>query len=116
MLWSLSTVLLAAVGCFSLRFFFEDVVEDEEEESSCNFVWLQRQHVILRMEAYYVNSTLVGICIACICIDIFLDMTEQVLPSLGLLVVSLVAFRAILRCFPKDKCLEEDREHESFLL
>jgi hypothetical protein len=43
---------------------------------------------------------------------IFLDMTDQILPSLGRLVVSLVAFRAVLRCFPAEKCLEEAREQE----
>jgi F0F1-type ATP synthase assembly protein I len=107
MSWSLTTVLLAAAGCFSLRFLVED-----EEESSCNLDCLQRQRVLLRMEAYYVSSTLVGICIAWICMDIFLDMTEQILPSLGMLAVSLVAFRAILRRFPEEKCLEEAREQE----
>jgi putative flippase GtrA len=114
-LGSLSTVLLAAVGCFLLRFLVEDVVEDEEE-SSCNLDCLHRQRVLLRMEAYYVSSTLVGICIACICMEIFLDRKEQILPSLGRLAVSLVAFRAILRCFPEEKCLEEAREQEIFLL
>jgi putative flippase GtrA len=105
--WIISTVLLVGAGCFSLRFLVED-----KEENSYNLDWLQRQRVILRMEASYVSSTLVGIFIARICTDIFLDTTEQILPSLGMLVVSLVAFRAILCCFPEDKCIEEAREQE----
>jgi hypothetical protein len=31
---------------------------------------------------------------------------------LGMLLVSLLAFRAILKCFPEEKCLEQAREQE----
>jgi hypothetical protein len=115
MLWSLSTVFYATVGYLSLRF----LVEDEQESSCnscCNLDCLQRQRVISRILIYYVGSTLVGICIAYICMDIFLHTKEQILPSLGMLVVSLGAFRTVVHCFSEEKCLEEAREEESFLL
>lgn len=88
--WSLATVVLTFVGCYSLRWIVENDLR-----------------AFLRMEAVYIAASLTGICSAWICMDLSAGLPEQVVPSLVMLVLSLVAFGVILWCFPEDKCLEE---------
>jgi hypothetical protein len=61
---------------------------------------LETERVFLRMEAHYVFCALIGINVA-------LGLEQQVLPSLGMLALSLIGFRAILHCFPEEDCLAE---------
>jgi hypothetical protein len=91
--WSTCTVALTFCGCYLLR---RSVTDSASERTA------------LRMEAVYIGSGLTGICLAWILMDLFwVHMPEQVLPSLGMLALSLMAFFAILKCFPEDACLEE---------
>ena len=91
LLWSVCTVTLTSAVCGALQ---------------CLISGSKRLH--LRMEAAYVSSTLIGICSAWIAMDVMWDMQEQIVPSVGLLVLSLVLFRVILYCFPEECCLEDD--------
>jgi len=100
-LWSLCTVVLTFVGCISLRLLTVD-------ESSP----LQAERIFLRMESFYIFHSLVGICGAWILIDLVLNMKSQILPSLLMMALSLVAFAAIVKCFPEEKCLEDLKEQE----
>lgn len=112
--WSMITVILTAMGCYLLRFLIgssEDTVGNSDCHNTCftndTTGYVFRQRIQLRMEAYYVSCTLVGICMAWIFMDIFLDMTEQIAPSMAMLALSMVVFRAILCCFPEEKCVED---------
>lgn len=96
LLWSVLTVLITFSGCVTLRFLTCD---------EANQVTAER--IFLRMESHYVFCSLIGICAAWILMDVVLGMSEQVYPSLVMLLVSLAAFRIILYCFPEEKCLEE---------
>jgi hypothetical protein len=68
---------------------------------------LETERVFLRMEAHYVFCALIGICAAWILMNVALGLEQQVLPSLGMLALSLIGFRAILHCFPEEDCLAE---------
>ena len=96
LLWSVLTVAITFGGCMSLRLLLVG--------SSSSGV-SEQQRALLRMEAVYISCSLIGICFAWILIDILAGMPEQVLPSMFLLVFSLLAFHVILKCFPEDKCL-----------
>jgi len=95
-LWSFATVVLTFFGCLSLRL----LTVDEDNK-------LDAERIFLRMESHYVFSSLIGICLAWILIDLVMDMSEQIVPSICMLAVSLIAFCAILHCFPEDKCLAD---------
>lgn len=99
-LWSLCTVVITFLGCITLR------CSTYQE----NVDHVQNERAFLRMESYYIFSSLCGICLAWILVDLIMGMTDQVLPSLVMLTVSLMAFRAILVCFPERKILEEFQE------
>jgi hypothetical protein len=102
--WSFLTVLLTFVGCMSLRL----LVVPRMVTSA-----LSAQRTLLRMEAVYISSSLVGICMAWIFIDILAGMPEQIIPSMIMLLLSLVAFQIILRCFPEDQCIDSSLEAET---
>lgn len=91
--WSLLTVAMTFAGCVSLRW----IVDDD-------------RRAILRMEACYVATTLIGICGAWVFLDISAGLPEQIAPSILMLCVSLGAFGIILQCFPEDACLAEEEE------
>jgi uncharacterized protein YacL len=96
-IWSISTVIITFVGCASLR-----CLVNQEEHNM-----LETERVFLRMEAHYVFCALIGICAAWILMNVALGLEQQVLPSLGMLALSLIGFRAILHCFPEEDCLAE---------
>jgi hypothetical protein len=98
LVWSCCTVLLTSATCCSLSCLTLSTNKIDEHQH-------EQQRLQLRMEAAYVNCTLIGICLAWILLDLFLDMVEQIVPSVVLLCISLVAFRIILYCFPEDDCL-----------
>eukprot|EP00522_Entomoneis_paludosa_P015507 CAMPEP_0172446190 /NCGR_PEP_ID=MMETSP1065-20121228/5844_1 /TAXON_ID=265537 /ORGANISM="Amphiprora paludosa, Strain CCMP125" /LENGTH=337 /DNA_ID=CAMNT_0013197247 /DNA_START=1 /DNA_END=1014 /DNA_ORIENTATION=+ len=97
--WSVCTVLITLGGCFSLRLCQPNSGDKDQLKES--------ERVFLRMESFYVLCSLIGICFAWITLDMFLGMTQQMMPSLAMLFISALIFRAILYCFPEDKCLEE---------
>lgn len=96
MLWSVCSVVLTFVGCVSLRL----LTLDETNR-------LSAERIFLRMESHFIFCSLIGICIAWILIDLIMDMQEQIVPSILMLVVSLLAFCGIVSCFPEEKCLED---------
>jgi hypothetical protein len=98
LVWSCCTVFFMSAS-FSLlsRFTLTSNHVDQQQH--------EQQRLQLRMEAAYVNCTLIGICLAWILLDLFLDTVEEILPSAFLLCISLVAFRIVLYCFPEDDCL-----------
>jgi hypothetical protein len=104
LLWSFATVLITFGGCYALRFLAVDVVCSE---SSSNAGAAQMARIHLRMESSYVLAALVGICLSWILVDCVLGLPEQVLPSLAMLGIALLAFRCILYCFPEDECVQE---------
>lgn len=104
-LWSLCTVIMAFIGCSLLNCL---TPQDDKEATDA----VQTERIFLRMESYYIFSSLCGICTAWILIDMVMDMTSQIVPSLCMLTVSLIAFRAILLCFPEHKCLEEIKQQQ----
>ena len=111
LLWSGLTVALTFAACLSLRLLLPPVSsdggdnnDDEHQNQNHRRVWL------LRMEAAYISSSLVGICLAWIVIDLLNGMPEQVPPSLCMLVLSLACFKLILRCFPESECAAEEEE------
>jgi hypothetical protein len=103
LLWSIVTVLLTLTGCLSLRILVVTSDENGQVSSVAN-------HVLLLMETAYVSSSLIGVCTAWIVIDILSGMTSQILPSIFMLSVSLVAFRLILHIFPEEVTHDEDKE------
>ena len=114
--WSLITVAITTAVCASLKFLarhssvgdYDDVcVQQAEDETKSSSENTANQILQLRMEASFVSCTLVGICFAWVMMDVFMDMTEQILPSLALLAVSLILFRLILVCLPEEQCLQE---------
>jgi hypothetical protein len=98
LLWSVLTVALTFSGCLSLRFLIDGTDPHHAPRT------------LLRMEASYVSSSLIGICLAWILIDVLTGMTEQILPSLFMLGVSLLTFRGILYCFPEEQCLARHQD------
>lgn len=96
LIWSGCTILVTFLGCMALRYLKPD---DKSLISS--------ERAYLRMESFYVLSSLVGISFAWISLDIVLGLTQQIVPSVLMLIVSLLLFRFILYCFPEEKCLEE---------
>lgn len=107
--WSFATAIVTYGGCLSLR----SLVTEEADR-------LTAERIFLRMEAHYVFCSLIGICLAWILMDLLMGVQEQILPSIFVLSMSLLAFQAIIYCFPEDKCLEdmelllkeEDQEEE----
>lgn len=108
--WSIVTVAITTAVCASLKFaaLQANVFDDEADEKIKPASHHKKQILQLRMEASFVSCTLIGICFAWIMMDVFMDMTEQILPSLALLAVSLTLFRLILICLPEEQCLQED--------
>jgi hypothetical protein len=106
LVWSLATVAITLVGCVSLRGMLNASANGIGNESSTVSEQMQISRVAIRMEASYVSSSLIGICSAWIIIDVLTGMTDQILPSIFMLFVSLVAFRSILICFPEEKCIQ----------
>jgi hypothetical protein len=119
LLWSALTVIMTALGCYALT---SSIVLQRccallPTSTTTPTIGISQQRTVLRMEAVYIGCCLVGICSAWIWIDIMHNMMEQVVPSLILLFVSMMAFSTILQCFPEDSCLEEapcgDANHDS---
>jgi hypothetical protein len=123
MVWSVLTVIITFFGCVALRSLALDESEsseddnDTEDATSATTVHqcskeaaLEAERIHLRMESHYVFATLIGICGAWILMDLVLDMPQQILPSVGMLVVALAAFSGIIYCFPEDQCLDEYAE------
>jgi hypothetical protein len=109
LLWSALTVCMTALGCYVLT---SSILLQRRRAklftpTTTTTMAISQQRTVLRMEAVYIGCCLVGICSAWIWIDIMHHMMEQVVPSLILLFVSMVAFSTILQCFPEDSCLEE---------
>jgi hypothetical protein len=102
MLWSVATVAITFCGCLVLRYL---AARDCGNDATLSLQDLERIH--LRMESGYILSTLIGICMAWILMDLVLDAPEQIMPSLAMLGVTLVAFRGILYCFPEEECLSD---------
>jgi len=98
LLWSGCTVAITFLACFSLRIFSSSI-------SSALGCSSNDPRTLLRMESSYISSSLVGICGAWIFIDWMTGLTDQVLPSIVMLNLSLFCFQVILRCFPEDQCL-----------
>jgi hypothetical protein len=110
LVWSVLTVIITFLGCMALRSLALD--EHEHEDDKFDVVIskkhaLETEQIHLRMESHYVFAALIGICGAWILMDLVLDMPEQILPSLGMLIVALTAFSAIIYSFPEAQCLEE---------
>eukprot|EP00527_Entomoneis_sp_CCMP2396_P008720 CAMPEP_0198137080 /NCGR_PEP_ID=MMETSP1443-20131203/644_1 /TAXON_ID=186043 /ORGANISM="Entomoneis sp., Strain CCMP2396" /LENGTH=339 /DNA_ID=CAMNT_0043798411 /DNA_START=46 /DNA_END=1065 /DNA_ORIENTATION=+ len=97
--WSVCTVLITLAGCLSLRIY--------RPKSSETVDAVEVERMSLRMESFYVLCSLIGICFAWITLDMALGMTKQMIPSLVMIFISAIIFRAILYCFPEDMCLEE---------
>jgi hypothetical protein len=95
-LWSVCSVFLTFVGCVSLRL----LTLDEANR-------LSAERIFLRMESHFIFCSLIGICLAWILIDLIMDMREQIVPSVLMLAVSLLAFCGIVSCFPEEKCLAD---------
>jgi hypothetical protein len=104
LVWSILTVLLTFVGCMSLRVLVGPGMVTKIRSA---------QRTLLRMEAVYISCSLVGICMAWIFIDVLAGMPEQIIPSMIMLLLSLVAFQIILRCFPEDQCIDSSLEIET---
>ena len=100
--WSCCTVVMTFLGCLSLRFLLPAINETDSIQGDATAV-LGR--LLLRMEATYISCTLVGICSAWMVIDCMIGLTDQVLPSMVMLALSLLCFHLILRCFPEDTCV-----------
>ena len=94
-LWSVSTVLLTVFGCACLR---------------C--MGNSSKLVMIRMESYYIGSTLVGICLSWIGLDIIAGVPEQIVPVVLLLIMSLTCFAGILKCFPEESCIVADDDKQ----
>lgn len=112
LVWSVLTVIITFIGCIALRSLALDEHdrngEDEGDHATLSKeIALETERIHLRMESHYVFAALIGICGAWILMDLVLDMPQQILPSLGMLVVALCAFSGIIYCFPEDQCLEE---------
>jgi hypothetical protein len=121
LVWSVFTVIITFAGCLALRSLALDDSDDDEDATATATVnkeaAIEKERIHLRMESHYVFAALIGICGAWISMDLVLDMPQQILPSLGMLVVALAAFSVIIYCFPEEQCLEEyasimDMEHE----
>ena len=114
-LWSTVTVVLTFLGCLSLRYVIQSTSSMMMMNNDINGMKrtilerIQYNRILLRMEAAYVSSSLVGICCAWIIIDILTGMTDQILPSIFMLILSLCAFRAILYFFPEENCIETEK-------
>ena len=107
LIWSFVTVMITLVGCMSLRImlassttFGHNIISITEQ--------LQLNRIALRMEAAYVSSSLIGICSAWVIIDILTNMTDQILPNIFMLFMSLAAFRTIIYCIPEDQCMHPE--------
>lgn len=100
-LWSLCSVVLTFFGCLSLRL----LTLDETNR-------LTAERIFLRMESHFIFCSLIGICLAWILIDLIMDMREQIVPSILMLAVSLLAFCAIVACFPEDQCLVDLQQQQ----
>ena len=102
--WSLCTVVMTFMACLSLRFLLptdnNEIANTTEGDASTLLARL-----LLRMEATYISCTLVGICGAWMVIDCMIGLTDQVLPSMVMLGLSLLCFHLILRCFPEETCV-----------
>lgn len=105
LLWSAVTVFLTLSGCVSIRLLVVSNNGDSEGPSIAYKIVQNR--VLLLMESAYVSSSLIGVCAAWIVIDVLSGMTSQILPSIFMLTVSLVAFRMILHFFPEEFSPEE---------
>ena len=101
-LWSSCTIAGTFLGCVTLRLLKHD-----------NNSPVIAERAYLRMESFYVLSSLVGISFAWISLDLVLGLTHQIVPSLLMLILSLFMFRVILYCFPEDKCIEEFEKETS---
>ena len=98
-------MFLTLSGCVSLRLLV--VSNDGDSEGPSIAYKIVQNRVLLLMESAYVSSSLIGVCAAWIVIDVLSGMTSQILPSIFMLTVSLVAFRMILHFFPEEFCPEE---------
>jgi hypothetical protein len=108
LVWSVLTVIITFLGCVALRSLALDENDgDDEDFTVSKESALEAERIHLRMESHYVFAALIGICGAWILMDLVLDMPQQILPSLGMLVVALAAFSGIIYCFPEEQCLEE---------
>jgi hypothetical protein len=109
MLWSVLTVILTFLGCIALRSLaLNELQNDDDVDAKASMERaLETERIHLRMESHYVFAALIGICGAWILMDLVLDMPQQILPSIGMLVVALAAFSGIIYCFPEEQCLEE---------
>jgi hypothetical protein len=115
LVWSVLTVSITFLGCVTLRSLTIDENENggdgDENTTGSKESALEKERIHLRMESHYVFAALIGICGAWILMDLVLDMPQQILPSLGMLVVALAAFSGIIYCFPEAQCLEEYSEN-----
>ncbi|KAL7558325.1 hypothetical protein ACA910_019355 [Epithemia clementina (nom. ined.)] len=102
MLWSACTIGLTFFGCMALR-----CLKPENDSA------IAAERAYLRMESFYVLCSLVGISFAWISLDVVLGLTQQIVPSVLMLLASLLLFRVILYCFPEEKCLEEFANEKS---
>ena len=98
MAWTGFTIGLTFLGHVALR---------SLKPSSSSNGSLAAERAYLRMESFYVLCSLVGICFAWTSLDVLLGLKQQIVPSLLMLLFSLMLFRVILYCFPEEKCLEE---------
>lgn len=109
--WSLVTVSLTHAGCLSLRFLVASSSLGDVQRTASERILNNR--LLLRMEAAYVFFSLLGICSAWVGIDVLTGMTNQIVPSIFMLAAALLAFRAILYCFPEDNCIEAEDDEEA---
>jgi hypothetical protein len=100
--WSFLTVIATWLACFILRALIHSCDALEERSTLA-----PRHELMVRMEAVYIGWTLTGICIGWIVLDILHNMLSQIFISLGLFVLSLTSFIAILYCFPDTDNKEE---------
>jgi hypothetical protein len=93
--WSFLTVIATWLACYNLRALIRSC--DALEEYTTRAL---HKELMVKMEAVYIGWTLTGICIGWIVLDVLHNMLSQIYISIGLFVLSLTSFIAILYCFP----------------
>jgi len=76
----------------------------------------QYERALWKMEISYTVAVLVGIAAAWIMIDLFYGAMDKMATNLGLLVLSLLAFLALIKCFPVQTTEDNIEEQEITVL
>lgn len=116
LIWGVCTVITAVLGCRALQY----MVDEEEnltmqEHNIDDPSGLRRKLTYLRLESYHCCSTLVGVAFAWIFMDIFLDVSGKIVPSLVMLFVSMVGYKLILLFFPEKAILETHAQEQEIV-